>query len=121
MNINDIKANEKKIDVEGVITEMSAPIIVNLKSGGSNQKVDAKLTDGTGTISLTLWGAELNNKTIGDRVKIENGYTTAYKGVTQLSIGKFGKLNVVANTPNPILTKPTLEERVGRLEAAVFK
>jgi len=32
---------------------------------------------------------------VGDKIKIENGYVTSFKGEIQLNIGKFGKLTVL--------------------------
>lgn len=131
MNINDITAGQKKINVTGAIIGKSEPRDVNLKSGGTNQTCDVELSDHTGKIKLVLWGAEVPKVNVGDSVTIENGYTTAYKGVTQLSIGQFGKLSVVA----AVVPKPAeqsgytlvqargdilkLNERLSRLEATI--
>jgi replication factor A1 len=32
---------------------------------------------------------------VGDKIKIENGYITSFKGELQLNIGKYGKLTVL--------------------------
>jgi ssDNA-binding replication factor A large subunit len=31
---------------------------------------------------------------VNDKIKVENGYVTAFKGEIQLNVGKFGKLTI---------------------------
>ena len=56
---------------------------------------NATLTDETGTVKLTLWNGRINTLSVNDAVEIENANVTAYKGETQLKIGKKGKLRVI--------------------------
>jgi replication factor A1 len=96
MRIKDIKANQGKIDVEGIIVGVADTRTVNLKTGGTSDVADAVLADDSGQIKLPLWNADISKVRVGNRVKITNGYATQYKGELQLSAGKFGKLEVVS-------------------------
>jgi replication factor A1 len=54
----------------------------------------ARVKDDSGEINLTLWNEQINQVKVGNAVKIENGYTTSFRGETQLNVGRYGKLTV---------------------------
>ena len=39
-----------------------------------------------------MWNEQIRQGSVGDRVRIENGYMKVYRGMRQLNIGKVGKL-----------------------------
>ena len=55
----------------------------------------AVISDGTGTIKLTLWGDQIAKVNINNTVKIENGYISTFRGEMQLNVGRYGKLSVL--------------------------
>lgn len=85
------------INIEGTVERKGQPRTVNMKSGGTIQVCDAFLIDETGgEIKLTLWGDEVDKIQEGTKIKIENGYTTSFKGEVSLTKGKFGKLDILS-------------------------
>lgn len=92
MKIADLKGEQSKVDVEGEIVEKGEPRSVNLRAGGQSNVSDCTIKDDTGSIKLTLWGEQINSVDVGDKVRIENGYTKAFRGEVQLNIGRYGKL-----------------------------
>ncbi|MBM3895186.1 MAG: DNA-binding protein [Thaumarchaeota archaeon] len=85
------------INIEGTVERKGEPRTVNMKSGGTIQVCDAFLVDETGgEIKLTLWGDEVSQVKDGAKVKIENGYTTQFKGEVSLTKGKYGKLEIIS-------------------------
>ncbi len=85
------------INIEGTVERKGEPRTVNMKSGGTIQVCDAFLIDETGgEIKLTLWGDEVEQVKDGAKVKIENGYTTSFKGEVSLTKGKYGKLEIIS-------------------------
>ncbi len=85
------------INMEGTVERKGEPRTVNMKSGGTIQVCDAFLIDETGgEIKLTLWGDEVDKVQDGTKIKIENGYTTSFKGEVSLTKGKFGKLEILS-------------------------
>ncbi|MEX0656493.1 MAG: DNA-binding protein [Nitrosopumilaceae archaeon] len=85
------------INIEGTVERKGEPRTVNMKSGGTIQVCDAFLIDETGgEIKLTLWGDEVDQVKDGSKVKIENGYTTSFKGEVSLTKGKYGKLEIIS-------------------------
>lgn len=85
------------INIEGTVERKGEPRTVSMKSGGTIQVCDAFLIDETGgEIKLTLWGDEVEQVKDGTKVKIENGYTTSFKGEVSLTKGKYGKLEIIS-------------------------
>jgi len=85
------------INIEGTVERKGEPRTVSMKSGGTIQVCDAFLIDETGgEIKLTLWGDEVDQVKDGSKIKIENGYTTSFKGDVSLTKGKYGKLEIIS-------------------------
>lgn len=83
------------IEIAGHITGVSAPRTVNLKTGGTIETADATLSDDAGSITLQLWGEDINLVKEGSKVIVKNGYTNTFKGQVSLSKGKYGQIEVV--------------------------
>ena len=92
MKIADLKGEQSRVDVEGEVIEKGEVRTVNLRVGGTSTVADATIRDDSGTIKLSLWGEQINSVDVGDKVKIENGYTKTFRGELQLNIGRYGKL-----------------------------
>ena len=96
LKISDIKDGDNEINIEAEVTEKSYAREVRSKFGYRTLMVaDATLKDETGIITLTLWNEQVSQVMVGDRVKIENGYVKSFRGVLQLSTGKYGTLTVI--------------------------
>jgi ssDNA-binding replication factor A large subunit len=92
LKIAELKGELSRVDVEGEVIEKGEVRTVNLRAGGTSTVADATIKDDSGTIKLSLWGEQINSVDVGDKVKIENGYTKAFRGEVQLNIGRYGKL-----------------------------
>ncbi len=93
--IKDLQDGMKRVDVEATVVEKGD--IREVKSRFKDETyriVDAVVADESGSIKLTLWNDQIEQVNVGDKIKIENGYVTSFKGETQLNVGKFGKLTV---------------------------
>jgi ribosomal protein S18 acetylase RimI-like enzyme len=53
---------------------------------------NAGLGDASGRVVLVLWNEQIRKVKVGDRLRIENGYVSSYMGVTQLNVGRSGRL-----------------------------
>lgn len=85
----------KRVSVEGQVVEKSDPREVRSKFKDETYRiVDAVIADESGSVKLTLWNEQINMVNLGDKIKIDNGYVTSFKGEIQLNVGKFGKLTV---------------------------
>ncbi|MDG6989512.1 MAG: DNA-binding protein [Nitrososphaerota archaeon] len=95
MNIRDFRDGMRRVDTEGEIVELSEPRSVNLRTGGEARVADAQLKDESGQIKLALWDDQIDQVKVGSKVRVTNGYTNSFRGELRLSIGKYGKLQVL--------------------------
>ena len=51
--------------------------------------------DDTGEVKITLWNEQISQVEEGNKIKIENGWVSEYKGEKQLSTGKKGSLIIL--------------------------
>jgi replication factor A1 len=85
----------KRISVEAKVVEKGTPRQVMSRFGTETYTVaDAIVADESGKIKLTLWNEQIAQVKVDDKIKIENGYITSFKGEIQLNVGKFGKLTI---------------------------
>lgn len=85
----------KRVNVVAKVIERSDPREVISRYKDEVYRVaTAVISDGTGTIKLTLWNDQIDQVNINDTVKIENGYITTFRGEIQLNVGRYGKLSV---------------------------
>jgi replication factor A1 len=92
--IATLKANSNA-NIEATITAISAPREVSTARGPS-RVADATLQDDSGTITLTLWGDEITKYTVGQKVKITDGWVKDFRGKLQVSMGRSGKITILA-------------------------
>lgn len=85
----------KRVNVQGTVTEKSDPREVMSRFKDQTYRVaTATIADETGTVRLTLWNDQIEMVKVNDKVRIENGYVTSFRGEIQLNAGKFGTLTV---------------------------
>lgn len=77
---------------EATVVKLEPVREVEQRGGGTTKVRNGILKDGTGEISLVLWGEEVDLVTEGDRVRIVEGWVRDYKGRPQVSLGRIGRL-----------------------------
>ena len=95
--IKDLKTGMKRINLKARVLAISRPQLALTKYNDYVMFSNVTLTDETGNMKLTLWNGRINSLSINDIVEIENANVTAYRGETQLRIGRQGKLRVIEN------------------------
>ncbi len=96
MKINELKDGLRRVDVEAKVIEKSETREVRSRYRDETYRVaDAMIQDDTGKIKLTLWNNQIEQVSVNDTVKIENGYIRSFRGEIQLNIGRYGTLNVM--------------------------
>ncbi len=92
MPIGSLRDGLSNVTVEGKVAEKSYPRMVrSKKTGGTLTVANAALEDATGRIVMVLWEKQFEVVKVGARLRVENGYTNSYSGVTQLNVG-YGRL-----------------------------
>jgi len=95
LEIKDLRNGMKRVTVEAKVVEKGDPREVKSRYKDETYQVaDAIIADETGSIKLTLWNEQIDQVKVDNKIKIENGYVTSFKGEVQLNVGKFGKLTV---------------------------
>ena len=94
MKIGEIRQGMRRVDTEGTVVEISEVRNVTLRTGRPARVADAIIKDETGTIKLSLWNEDIDRVKVGDKVRIENGYTTTFRGEIQLNVGRYGTLHI---------------------------
>jgi len=96
LKINELRDGMKRIEVEAEVVEKGNPRQVMSRYKDEAYTVaDAVVQDETGTVKLTLWNEQIDQINQGDKIKVENGYITSFRGEIQLNVGKYGKLAIL--------------------------
>lgn len=96
MKISELKAGTSNVTVQGTVASKDEPREVVTKFGKRLHVANIVLKDESGQIAMSLWGNDINNVNVGDKIEVSNGYVNEFRGNPQLSTGKFGKIKVVS-------------------------
>lgn len=94
MDIKDVQANKGNIEVVAEVVKKEPPRTFE-KFGKSGKVCNCLVKDASGQITLTLWNEDVDKVNEGDKIKVQNGWCSEYKGQKQLSAGKFGKIEIM--------------------------
>ncbi len=95
----------------GVIIKQS-----DLSSGTSNKGTKSEkdwtnkrftITDANDEIELTAWGDDIEKFKVGNKYEFTGFWFKEYQGTVQLSVGKFGKVNLIGTESAPAPTGQT--------------
>jgi ssDNA-binding replication factor A large subunit len=78
--------------IEATATKLEAVREIEQRMGGKKKVRDGVLKDGTGEIALVLWGDEVGLVAEGDAVRVVDGWVKEYKGRSQITLGRTGRL-----------------------------
>ncbi len=90
--IATLKSNQNAT-IDATITAISEIRDVTT-SRGASQVADATLQDETGTITLTLWGDDTKRFSVGQKVRITDGWVKDFRGKLQVSMGRSGTISI---------------------------
>lgn len=94
MEIKDLTANQGNIDLVLEVVEKEPERTFD-KFGKSGRVCNVKVKDSSGDIKLTLWNEDIDTVNVGDKIHLQNGWCSEFRGEKQISSGKFGKIEVV--------------------------
>jgi replication factor A1 len=96
LKIKELKDGMKRVEVEAkVVSKEPTREVLSRYKDVVHRVANASVSDGTGTIKLTLWNDQIDQVNVNDNIKVENGYITTYRGEMQLNVGRYGKLSVL--------------------------
>lgn len=94
MKISDLTSNSRRVDLEATVIEKESLRDVITKYG-QTRVANAVIEDETGKFNISLWGEYADNVNEGDKIKITNGFVTVFNNELQLSVGRYGKLEIL--------------------------
>ena len=110
MEIKDLEPRQSNVEVVATIKSIDEPREFE-KFGNPGKVANATIEDESGSMKLTLWNDQIDQVKVGDKIHITNGYVNEWQGETQLTTGKFGKLEVVGEgEATPEATEESTEE-----------
>jgi len=91
MKTAELEPNSKVINLVAVITsleeESETPNGVKVQEG--------VLSDDSGQVKFSLWGDQVGQFKVNDKIIMPTGWCKDFQGTLQVSTGKFGKINLV--------------------------
>jgi len=95
LKIKELRDGMKRVEVEAkVVSKDATREVLSRYKDVVHRVANASVSDGTGTIKLTLWNDQIEQVNVNDNIKVENGYITTFRGEMQLNVGRYGKLTV---------------------------
>ena len=91
MKVKDLKPRSEVPEIELEIVSVSEPRKF-ANERGSGTVANAAGKDDTGEVKITLWNEQATDVQEGDKIKIENGWASEWKGELQISTGRKGSL-----------------------------
>ena len=88
--VEELTPASKNADVTVKVLNLGERKTIDSKFGGSRDLVEASVGDETGTITLTLWGDQIDGVAQDDILEIDNGYVSLVRGHMRLNVGKYG-------------------------------
>lgn len=94
LKVEQLREGMGNVTVEGKVLEKSKARMVRSRRRRweSLSVADAGFGDDTGRLVLTLWNEQIKMVSVGDHIRVENGYVGSYQGVKQLSTGRAGRI-----------------------------
>ncbi|MBN3037654.1 MAG: DNA-binding protein [Candidatus Diapherotrites archaeon] len=93
MNVSDLEIG-KGVDTITLEVVEVGEVREWTNARGKGTVCTIKTKDDTGDVSVTLWNDDCDKVKAGDKITIENGWVSEFRGDKQLSTGRFGKLAV---------------------------
>jgi GNAT superfamily N-acetyltransferase len=95
--IEDLSDGMRGVDVEGEVLEkgMARSVRSRRRRWETLTVANAAIGDASGRVVLVLWNEQIRQVKEGGRVRVENGYISSYRGITQLNVGRAGRLIIL--------------------------
>jgi ssDNA-binding replication factor A large subunit len=94
VKISELNPGTGNVELEAEVVDIETPREIN-KMGRVVRVANGNIKDDSGTIALVLWNEKIDEVSVGAKIKITNGYVNTWQDKPQLTLGKFGKMEVV--------------------------
>jgi len=94
VKISELAPGTGNVELEAEVVGVEEPREIN-KMGRQLRVANVTIRDDSGTITLVLWNDAIEKVKEGDKISIKNGYVNTWQDKAQLTLGKFGKMEVL--------------------------
>jgi replication factor A1 len=92
LNVRDLKPGMSHVNMTVKVLEVSESKQMVTSAGVEHEILELNVGDKSGSIKLVLWDEKITpDLKTGDKVKIENGFVTSFKGVWRINVGRYGE------------------------------
>ena len=95
MKISELSPGTGNVNLEAEVVKVEEPREIN-KYGRKLRVANVTIKDDSGEMTLVLWNDEIDKVKEGCKIKLENAYVNEWQGNSQLTLGKFGKMEVIS-------------------------
>ncbi|HTW39248.1 MAG TPA: SOSS complex subunit B family protein [Thermoplasmata archaeon] len=89
--ISDLRPG-RVVTFEATVAKLDPARSIEQRNGGTTQVRNGLLKDATGEVSIVLWGRETELMSVGDEVRVVDGWVKEYKGRPEVSLGRTGRI-----------------------------
>jgi ssDNA-binding replication factor A large subunit len=89
--ISDLRPG-RVVTFEATVAKLDPAREIEQRSGAKSQVQNGVLKDGTGDVSIVLWGKEVGLLAEGDQIRVVDAWVKEYKGRPEVSLGRTGKV-----------------------------
>jgi len=91
VKVSDLSPRSRRVNLKvKVIEKGDVREVTSSRDGSSHRVAEATVGDETGTILMTLWDKHIDDISVGDILKISNGYVSLFRGTMRLNVGRYG-------------------------------
>jgi len=92
LNVRDLKPGMSHVNMTAQVLSASESKQVVTSAGVDHEILELNVGDKSGSIKLVLWDEKITpDLKTGDKVKIENGFVTSFKGIWRINVGRYGE------------------------------
>lgn len=90
--MHDLKPGMSNVNLTVKVLEVSESKQMVTSAGVEHEILELNVGDKSGSIKLVLWDEKIiSDLKTGDKVKIENGFVTSFKGAWRINVGRYGE------------------------------
>ncbi|MEM3737503.1 MAG: hypothetical protein QXJ75_05420 [Candidatus Bathyarchaeia archaeon] len=117
MKVSDLQVGSRGVEMDLRVSKKFEERQITSRADGSNHRVaEALVGDDSGCILLTLWDDLIDQVQPDDKLKLENGFVSLFRGSMRLNVGRYGKLTKIDAELPEVNTQNNLSERVYQRE-----
>jgi len=92
LNVRDLKPGMSHVNMTVKVLEVSESKQMVTSAGIEHEILELNVGDKSGSIKLVLWDEKIiPDLKLGDKVIIENGFVTSFKGAWRINVGRYGE------------------------------